>query len=206
VDPETRLRKSGVRNIAGVDESGRGPLAGPVVAAAVILKEDFRVKGLRDAKEMSLNDRLSMFIKIIEGSKTLGISIVDSRTIDQKNILQASLYAMKEAVSSLDPKPKHVIVDGNQKIPKLGILQTTVIAGDKICRSVSSASVIAKVVRDEIMHLYDRIYPNYGFVNHKGYGTKEHLEMLVEHGPVSIHRLSYQPVIDALTLRGIIII
>lgn len=206
MDPESKLRKNGIKVIAGVDESGRGPLAGPVIAAAVILKNDAKIKGLRDSKETTANERKRLYLKVLENSKTIGVSIIDNGTIDRINILQASLLAMKRAVDLLDMEPVHVIVDGNKKIPAIHIEQTAVIDGDKLCHSVSAASVIAKVIRDEIMELYGRLYPNYGFTAHKGYGTKTHLKLLEKHGPISIHRLTYQPVTDYLTAKGLLFI
>ena len=206
MDPELQLRKKGVKNIAGTDESGRGPLAGPVIAAAIILKENFQIRGLRDAKEIRLQDRKNLYLKILQNSKTIGISIVNNRIIDKKNILQASLYAMKHAIESLDIKPKYVLVDGNKEIPEIDLPQKAVVAGDKLCRSISAASIVAKVIRDEIMGYYDSLYPQYGFTKHKGYSTKEHIDLLEKYGSISIHRLSYQPVSDSLKTRGIILI
>ncbi|MFC1766951.1 ribonuclease HII [Candidatus Margulisiibacteriota bacterium] len=204
MDPESKLKKNGTKNIAGVDESGRGPLAGPVVAAAVILKDGIRIKGIRDSKMIDPAERRYLYLQIMDNSRSIGVSVVDSHTIDKKNILQASLYAMRHAVELLDVRPKHVLVDGNKEIPEMDLPQNAVISGDKLCRSISAASIIAKVVRDEIMFCYDRVYPNYKFTAHKGYSTKEHIKLLEKYGPTSIHRLSYQPVIDCLRSKGIL--
>ncbi len=203
---ELKLRRSGADLIAGVDEVGIGPLAGPVVAAAVILREDDKIKGIDDSKKLSPRDREKLFSVIARSSVSIGIGIVDSWMIDSINILQASLKAMEEAVISLSKKPDHILVDGIRKIPNIDIPQTSIKHGDSVSSAIATASIVAKVVRDRLMDHYDRVYPHYGFANHKGYGTKAHIKCLKKFGPVAIHRYSYQPVYNCLIKRGLIML
>jgi ribonuclease HII len=199
---ELKLRRMGADLIAGVDEVGIGPLAGPVVAAAVILKSDNRIKGIDDSKKLTSKDRDELFSEIIDSSLSIGIGIVDSWMIDRINILRASLKAMEEAVIALSKKPDHILVDGIRKIPNIQIPQTSIKHGDSISSAIATASIVAKVFRDRLMEHYDRIYPHYGFAGHKGYGTKIHMKMLKKFGPIAIHRHSFEPVFKSLKAKG----
>jgi ribonuclease HII len=199
---ELKLKRQGAVLIAGVDEVGIGPLAGPVVAAAVILRGDKRIKGLDDSKKLSARNREELYGVIIDSSLSIGIGIVDSSIIDRINILQASLKAMKAAVEALSEKPDHILVDGIRIIPEIQIPQTAVMHGDRVSSAIATASIIAKVFRDRIMENYDRVYPRYEFSVHKGYGTKRHIKLLKKFGPIAIHRHTFQPVADCLRARG----
>ena len=179
--------------IAGVDEAGRGPLAGPVVAAAVILPEDHTIKGLRDSKKLSKAKRESLFPIIQEQSIGVGVGEVDVKTIDEINIREATLKAMQIALGNLPKRPDRALIDGhplkNQIIPNEGV-----VGGDDLIDSIKAASIIAKVTRDKIMEDYGRIFPEYGFEKHNGYGTKVHMEALDTHRATPIHRRSFKPV------------
>ena len=179
---------------AGVDEAGRGPLAGPVVAAAVVLPDQCEIPGLDDSKKLSHTKR----VKISEDIKSLAISyavgIVEPDEIDRINILRASLLAMEISVKKLITKPDYLLIDGNQRT-SLMLMQETIVKGDSISCSIAAASILAKVTRDSIMEEYDSIYPEYNFKGHKGYPTKEHYEAIREHGPCAIHRKSFKGVI-----------
>ena len=179
--------------IAGVDEVGRGPLAGPVMAAAVILDPNCPIEGLADSKKLTSKKRniLSDIIKNSCIAWSIGSATVEE--IDEINILQASLLAMQRAIESLIIKPSKVQVDGNF-LPKINCPGECIINGDSLVPAISAASIIAKVIRDQEMVEYDEIYPEYGFAKHKGYGTKQHLLALHDHGVTSIHRLSFAPV------------
>jgi ribonuclease HII len=201
---ELRLNRDGIKLIAGVDEVGIGPLAGPVVSAAVILKERTKLPGLDDSKKLSAKQRNILFKHIIDNSICIGVGIIDNAEIDTINILQASLKAMRTAVNSMSVMPDHVLVDGIRKIPGISIPQTAIKHGDAISSSLAAASVIAKVIRDSLMDRYDELYPNYGFGEHRGYGTKLHMKMLMKHGPSAIHRMSYEPVSRALKKKGVL--
>lgn len=179
--------------LAGVDEAGRGPLAGPVVAAAVILPADFRLPSLNDSKQLSELQRIVLYRLIQRQALAVGVGIVSHEEIDEINIRQASFVAMRRALAHLIFQPRHVLVDGFQ-IPNLVYAQTAVIGGDGRSASIAAASVVAKVTRDSLMHWMDRCYPNYGFAQHKGYGTPDHLEALEKQGPCAIHRRSFAPV------------
>jgi ribonuclease HII len=179
---------------AGVDEAGRGPLAGPVVAAAVILPESFTIVGLDDSKKLTHLQRVKILDLIITYAVDLAVGIVDHEAIDSINILRASLRAMEVAVNNLGRKPDFLLIDGNQRTSLL-IPQETVIKGDSRCCSIAAASIVAKVRRDEIMNEYHEIYPEYNFRSHKGYPTKEHLEAIRKHGPCPIHRRSFRGVL-----------
>lgn len=200
----------------GIDEAGRGPLAGPVVAATACYRQaDFRIpEGLekefafiRDSKKLSPKKRDQMF-DCIQEYFDIGIGIIHSETIDRINILEATFLAMKEAIGELQRKLRVeadeggietvLLVDGNQKIPNISLRQETVVSGDGLVKSIAAASIIAKVTRDRIMEEYDRQYPHYGFTKHKGYGTKLHTEALERFGPTPIHRLSFAPVAQSV--------
>lgn len=185
--------KAGYGVIAGVDEAGRGPLAGPVVAAAVILPQGKGLPGVQDSKKMTERAREDAFERIHRCAVGVGIGVVSSRDIDQFNILKASLEAMRRAILALDPKPEFLLVDGIHKVPT-AIPQRCLIKGDQLALSVSAASVMAKVYRDRIMRCYDEMYPVYDFRNNKGYGTARHLEAIRRYGPCALHRKSFKGV------------
>ncbi|RKX20856.1 MAG: ribonuclease HII [Candidatus Zixiibacteriota bacterium] len=195
---EEMLRNKGCQFICGVDEVGRGPLAGPVVAAAVILPEDLELDGLDDSKKLSPVRRNKIFEQIINSDTICAIGIIDNESIDKINILKASLMAMRKAVMDLKKAPDFVIVDGTFPIPKLDYPQFAVVKGDSRCRSIAAASVVAKVTRDRIMEKYDAMYPGFSFSKHKGYPTAEHIEELRREGPCDIHRKSFKPVAEIL--------
>ena len=190
---ENKLKKLGFTLVAGVDEAGRGPLAGPVVAAAVILPERLNIKGLDDSKKLTPARRLELFEIIRDKATAIGVGIADVALIDKVNILQASLFAMREAVLALDPLPHYVLIDGNKKV-QIDIPQKTVVEGDAKVRSIAAASIIAKVLRDKLMLDYAKAHPGYGFEKHKGYGTKKHFAALEKLGPSPIHRMSWASV------------
>jgi len=194
---ETALYERGYRSIAGVDEAGRGPLAGPVVAAAVILYQDIIIPGIDDSKKLSESHREFLYEEIRQKAAGYGVGIVSEEIIDQINILQASLEAMKIAVCKLSVKPDFVLVDGNHS-PDVNLPVEALPHGDSLSMSVAAASIVAKVTRDRIMRKLDRMYPQYGFVRNKGYPTAQHLAALDEFGPCEIHRRSYRPVRERL--------
>ncbi len=191
---ESLVRKNGFKLIAGVDEAGRGPLAGPVVAAAVIMAEGVFLPGIKDSKKMTQKARENAFAMINENALAVSIGVVSHKSIDRLNILRASLAAMKQAVLSLDPTPEYILVDGIHKIP-VSIPQKCLKKGDQICKSISAASIVAKVYRDRIMCSYHIEFPDYGFIHHKGYGTARHRAILRKYGPSPIHRLTFRGVI-----------
>lgn len=177
--------------IAGVDEVGRGPLAGPVVAAAVIIRRRGDFNGLNDSKQVTPPNRQKLFREIIKHS-IIGIGVVDETTIDEINIYQASRLAMKRAVLALTRTPDLLVIDGKARID-LPLAQTTIIKGDSLSASIAAASIVAKVYRDEWMLHLDKLYPAYQFHKHKGYGTAVHLKHIAEHGPCIVHRKSFSP-------------
>ena len=185
------------RLIAGVDEAGRGPLAGPVMAAAVILDPRVRIDGLDDSKRLTPHRRVELESRIRERAVSCSIAHVDADVIDTINILQATMRAMREAVLRLEPAPELVLVDGN-RCPPLPFPARAVVGGDAGVAAISAASILAKVARDRLMFAMDRLYPEYGFVRHKGYGTREHRDALIRYGPSPIHRRSFAPVKSAL--------
>lgn len=191
---EKELFEKGVRLIAGVDEAGRGPLAGPVVAAAVIFRSSSIPEGIWDSKKLSSQKRQKLYEILMQDSSVVkGIGICDEKTIDKINIRQASLKAMRTALDLLDLKPEFVLVDGFE-IPNIPWPQKGIPKGDALSYSIGAASIIAKVTRDQLMLEYDARYPGYGFKQHKGYGTQLHLEMLRKLGPCEAHRRSFEPV------------
>ena len=190
---ENRSRDAGYGLVAGVDEAGRGPLAGPVVAAAVILPEGVRLSGIRDSKKMTAQARLEAFHVIMGQALAFGIGVASVAYIEKFNILNASLKAMLRAIQVLDPQPEMILVDGIHAVAT-PIQQKCLKKGDQISRSISAASVLAKVYRDWIMLSYHKLYPDYGFDRNKGYGTRQHLEALKEHGPCPVHRLTFRGV------------
>lgn len=179
--------------VAGTDEAGRGPLAGPVVAAAVILPPEPRIVGLRDSKAVPSEQREALYCEIQDIALAMEVAVIHPDVIDSINILQASLLAMRQCVHALSLKPSVVIVDGNQK-PRTGFLEHCVIKGDSLSASVMAASIVAKVTRDQIMMEAHELYPVYGFNEHKGYGAQKHLEAIQKHGPCPLHRRSFDPI------------
>jgi ribonuclease HII len=180
--------------LAGVDEAGRGPLAGPVVAAAVIFPQGCRLDGIKDSKKLSSKRREELFYEIKKSALATAIAIIKPEIIDQINILRASLFAMEQAVKKLDTQPDYILIDGNYPI-RIQIRQETIIKGDAKCCSIAAASILAKVTRDAIMGEYHFLYPQYNFKQHKGYPTKEHLEAIRKFGPSPIHRRTFKGVV-----------
>ena len=176
--------------VCGIDEVGRGPLAGPVVTAAVILPKDCDILYINDSKKLSEKKRKEVSLEILEKAVAVGFGVADEKTIDKINILNATKQAMREAVASLDPKPNMALVDA-VTIEDLGIEQKAFVKGDAKSMSIAAASIVAKVKRDEFMEEMDELYPEYGFKSNKGYGTKAHMDALREYGPCPIHRLSF---------------
>lgn len=206
LEKEQQLNQCGYQLIAGVDEAGRGPLAGPVVAAAVIFPVGFAIDSrelekIKDSKKLSSRQREKLFTLIKEKAVTVSIATIGHARIDQINILQASLLAMRQAVNTLNVQPDYVMVDGKFKIPELDIPQEAIIDGDAQVFAIAAASIIAKVSRDYLMNLLDEKYPDYKFRQHKGYGTKQHLEILKKFGPSPIHRRSFEPLKSQLAKR-----
>ncbi|MBS4027896.1 MAG: ribonuclease HII [Ignavibacteriales bacterium] len=179
-----------ITRIAGVDEAGRGPLAGPVIAAAVIFPKEISLKGINDSKKLSEKQREELFPKIFEKAFSVGVGTVDNIEIDSLNILNASLEAMKRAVENLSLRPQHLLIDGN-RYRSHGIPFTTIVKGDAKCFSIAAASIIAKVTRDKLMKELDEQFPVYGFAQHKGYPTKKHVEAIQKFGTCEIHRKSF---------------
>jgi ribonuclease HII len=192
---EGLVRKAGYDLIAGVDEAGRGPLAGPVVAAAVIIPQGTQLTGIKDSKKMTEKARDKAFPIVHDQALATGIGVTSHKYIDEFNVLQATLEAMGRAVLALEPQPEFLLVDGIQKVP-LPIPQRCLKKGDQISRSISAASVMAKVYRDRIMRAYHKMYPVYDFANNKGYGTPSHLAALKQYGPSPIHRLTFKGVLQ----------
>lgn len=184
------LRKKGFLRLAGIDEAGRGPLAGPVVAAAVILKEGLRITGLRDSKKVPEKEREYLFHEVHSSSEDIGIGIVGPEDIDRLNILRATRLAMQHAVEHLSSPPDILVIDA-VSIPAVSIKQLSPVKGESISASVAAASIIAKCTRDKIMCEYHQQYPRYNFDKHKGYSTREHMEMIRLYGPCPIHRKSF---------------
>lgn len=180
----------GFATLCGVDEAGRGPLAGPVCAAAVVLPVDLEIPGLNDSKKLTDKKRRELFDIITDQAISYGIAFADHTEIDQINILQATYCAMQRAVQQLSVSPDLILVDGN-RAPDFGIPAKTVVKGDSLSASIAAASILAKVTRDRLMEELDAIYPQYGFAVHKGYGTKRHYEALRTYGACDIHRMSF---------------
>jgi ribonuclease HII len=190
---EYQARREGYSLVAGVDEAGRGPLAGPVVAAAIILPDNVELHDVRDSKKMSEKARREAFSLIQKNSVATAISVVSPDEIDRINILQATLTAMKKAILSLNPSPDYLLIDGNHPVDS-PIDQRCIIKGDQLSLSISAASILAKVYRDSIMYSFHKTYPQYGFSSNKGYGTSDHINALVHYGPCPIHRLTFKRV------------
>ncbi len=192
---EEMFKRKGYGRIAGIDEAGRGCLAGPVVAAAVILRGDNPVSGVNDSKELSPKQREGLFERIINEALSVSVGVVGALEIDRKNILNATIEAMLLAVKGLSPAPDLLLIDGPISLP-LSLPQQGIIKGDKRSLSIASASIVAKVYRDRIMNGFATTYPGYGFERHKGYGTRDHLKALRERGPSEIHRRTFKGVSD----------
>jgi ribonuclease HII len=195
---ERQARSSGFRMVAGIDEAGRGPLAGPVVAAAVILPAGLLIKGVNDSKKLSPDTRERLFDSIMSQALSVGIGMGSAELIDRINILQATRHAMLAAVSQLAPQPDYLLIDGISTINST-IPQKTIKKGDSLSLSIAAASIIAKVTRDRLMRELDEIHPGYGFSGHKGYGSALHLEAIRRLGPSPIHRLTFGGVKEHLS-------
>lgn len=197
---ENNLYNEGVTLIAGVDEVGRGPLIGPVVACACILPVNFYHKDIKDSKKLSEKKREKMYKIIKENAISIGLGIVSEKVIDEVNIYEATKIAMKEAIKNLNITPEHVLIDAMKL--ELNISSTSIIKGDAKSESIAAASIIAKVTRDHMLDEMDKEYPMYDLKNNKGYGTKKHLEALQTYGPCKYHRVSYSPVRNALNEKN----
>lgn len=193
---EKRLAVQGYLRVAGIDEVGRGPLAGPVVAAAVILPQGFNAPWLglvRDSKQLNGANREFLYQHIREAALSVGVGSCDSLTIDERGIVATTRLAMKQAVQQLQPPAESLLID-YMSLPEVGLPQKAITHGDGLCLSIACASIVAKVTRDHMMVEFDEVYPGYGFRRHKGYGTPEHFRCLQRLGPCPIHRRSFQPV------------
>ena len=188
---EKNLYADGIEYICGIDEAGRGPLAGPVVVASSIMPKDSMIEGVNDSKKISEKRREKIFEEIIKEAISYGVGIIDENTIDDINILQATKLGLTNSLKELKIKPNIILVDALKDIDTLGIPYNSIIKGDATCYSIAAASIIAKVTRDRIMLEYDKVYPEYGFAKHKGYGTKEHIEAIKKYGLCPIHRRSF---------------
>lgn len=209
-DQEEHLLASGYDFVLGIDEAGRGPLAGPVVASVATIKDfknldltDKNWNFIRDSKTLSEKKREAM-LEFVQENFYVGVGICDHKTIDRMNILEATYLAMKKAIASLNSKiqisdvkfqnaKKIILVDGNKIVPSLSLEQLAIVSGDKLVKSIAAASIVAKVTRDRMIREADKLYPQYGFATHKGYGTKMHMEALKKYGPCAIHRQSFEP-------------
>ena len=187
---EKTLYSKGYEYICGIDEAGRGPLCGPVVAAAVILKKGDKIEGVNDSKKLSEKKREALFEEIKQRAVAWSVGIVDEKTIDEINILEATRLAMKKAVEGLSQKPQYALVDAEKKVP-IDIPYTPIIKGDALSESIAAASIIAKVTRDHMVIELDKQYPEYNFAKNKGYGTKQHTDAIKEFGLCPAHRRSF---------------
>ncbi|MBH0181241.1 MAG: ribonuclease HII [Nitrospira sp.] len=194
---EQEARRCGYRRIAGLDEAGRGPLAGPVVAAAVILPVHVRLVGVDDSKQLSEAERERLYPAILEKAVGVGIGVADPGEIDTLNILEATRLAMRRAIENLVPLPDYLLTDA-VILPDIRIPLRPIIKGDALSLSIAAASIIAKVTRDRLMAAYHERFPQYNFLSHKGYGTAEHLQRLAQFGPCSIHRRTFAPVREVI--------
>ena len=187
---ENEARREGFGAVCGIDEAGRGPLAGPVFAAAVILPENCAIEGINDSKKLTPKKREALFGEIEAGALAFGIGFATEEEIDRVNILQATFLAMKRACDKLKVRPDLALVDGN-RMPALGVETRTIVKGDALCASIAAASILAKGSRDRLLCEIDKLYPQYGFAKHKGYGTAFHVEMLKKYGPCPVHRKTF---------------
>jgi len=194
---EKKATENGYKDIAGIDEAGRGPLAGPVVSAAVILPQSFPVAGVTDSKKLSAKRRAHLYQEIYSHAVSVGIGIVDPVEIDRINILQASLLAMSMATANLRPRPQCLLIDGPFRIPS-HLPQTPIAKGDTLSISIAAASIVAKVTRDRLMDRYHEYYPQFGFSRHKGYPTRDHKEAIHRFGCCPIHRKTFKGVKEFL--------
>ncbi|MBQ7410262.1 MAG: ribonuclease HII [Clostridia bacterium] len=190
-EEELKLYENNIQYICGIDEAGRGPLAGPVVVGAVILPKDSFIEGVNDSKKISEKKREKIYEQIIEEAISYSVGIVDQKTIDEINILNATKLGVKIALEGLKQRPDVIMVDALTNMDTLGIPYISVVKGDAKNYSIAAASIIAKVTRDRIMKEWDEIYPAYGFAKHKGYGTAEHIRVIKENGPCILHRKSF---------------
>ena len=188
---ENELHEKGFKNICGIDEAGRGPLAGPVVVAGVIMPQDSKIEGVNDSKKVSEKKRELLYDKIIYEAISYSVAIIDQNIIDEINILQATKKGVTEVVKGLDTRPNLIIIDALTHIDTDGVPYDSIIKGDAKCYSISAASIIAKVTRDRIMREWDKIYPQYGFAQHKGYGTAKHIAAIKEYGICPLHRKTF---------------
>ena len=188
---EELYNEKGLKAIAGIDEAGRGPLAGPVVVACALMPKTSMIEGVNDSKKISEKKREQLYEQITSEAISYGIGIIDQKEIDEINILNATKKALHMAISNLKVKPDRILVDALEHIDTYGIPYTSIIKGDAKIYSISAASIIAKVTRDRIMKEYDEIYPEYGFSGHKGYGTAKHIQALKTYGPCSLHRKTF---------------
>ncbi|MGN1301907.1 MAG: ribonuclease HII [Clostridia bacterium] len=188
---ENKLHEAGVNYIAGIDEAGRGPLAGPVVVGVVIMKPDSFIEGINDSKKISETKREKLYEQITEEALAWSVGIVTEKEIDEINILNATKKALTQALENLEIKPDRILVDALEHIDTKGVPYTSIIKGDAKIYSISAASIIAKVTRDRIMREYDEVYPEYGFAKHKGYGTAAHIEAIKTYGPCALHRKTF---------------
>jgi ribonuclease HII len=191
---ERRLWKIGIEAVAGVDEAGVGPMAGPVIAAAVVFAPETFIKGVHDSKQLTHEEREELFAPIREHAIAVGVGVAEVNEIDRLNIYWATMAASRRALEALTLTPGHVLVDG-RLIPQLTLPQTKIVGGDRKSFCIAAASIIAKVTRDRIMVEHDATYPGYGFAQHKGYCTNDHMQTLIKLGPSPIHRRSFMPVI-----------
>lgn len=190
-EEEVKLYENNINYICGIDEAGRGPLAGPVVVGAVILPKDSFIEGVNDSKKISEKKREKIYEQILEEAISYSVGIVDQKTIDEINILNATKLGVKIALEGLKQRPDVIMVDALNNMDTLGIPYISVVKGDAKNYSIAAASIIAKVTRDRIMKEWDEIYPIYGFSKHKGYGTAEHIRIIKENGPCILHRKSF---------------
>ncbi len=199
IDTEKNLFQKGYKIIGGMDEAGRGPLAGPVVVGLVAIEENFNfesnleeLRAIKDSKQLTSKKREEL-AELIQEKFTTAIGVCDNQTIDRINIRQAVFLAMKKALGQIKTKPQFLLLDGRDIIPNCSYRQKSIKQGDKLIFIIAAGSIIAKVARDKMMEKLDKDFPNYGFAKHKGYGTKEHLEQIKKHGPCQVHRLSFKP-------------
>ncbi len=190
-EDEQKLYSENIKYICGIDEAGRGPLAGPVVVAAVILPQDSFIEGVNDSKKVSEKKREKVYEEIIKNAISYSVGIIDEKTIDEINILNATKLGLTTAIKGLSVKPDIILVDALNKIDTCGIPYKSIIKGDAKEYSIAAASIIAKVTRDRMMKEWDEVYPEYGFSKHKGYGTASHIAKIKEIGPCRIHRRSF---------------
>lgn len=192
---ENKLKREGYKYIAGIDEAGRGAWAGPLVAAAVIMPEKTRIIGLKDSKQLDPRQREKLFLKITNQAIAWSVGLVSETVIDQKGLTYANLLAMEQAVKRLRPKPNYLLIDAFD-LRNINLPKEAIVYGDQKIYSIAAASIIAKVFRDNLLKRFHQIFPYYNFQQHKGYGTKEHYQLICQHGLCTLHRKSYRPFND----------